>query len=640
VNLARDARSAERFRARSALLALAAHGSAIQLSGTARLRAGGDIHIEAREGDLTLEATRIRTEGELTLATPGQLNLAAMKTLDYARSHAESKDDAWQKVKGEGHHDERLEHTQLDYGQLRLVAQKVRVDGQQSELEALSAQPGMGWFKELQQVQDVDWRKIDTTHERWAYEQEGMTEAAAVVVSVVVSVFTAGAASALVAEAATAAGATAGSTFAAATAATATTAAVSAGAGNIALTSALTAMASNASVQLINNKGDVGAALEATFSEEAMKGYMVAGITAGLTAGVIDKAFGADTHPLSGTTQGLDLSSLEGVGQFALHSGARGLTQAAVDAAINGGSFEEKLAGALTGQAIHVVSAVSFNQLGDWAQENGIESGSLEKIAVKALVGGLISQAATGEFAPGALAAGANEALVEQLARLSAGDPALLGTASQLVGAVAGAITGGDAQFSSNLAAADTQYNFLMHDEQDAYAKELTGCKGEADCMSDVHARYQPISDANNAALEAATCNSASQCADYQALMNAGSAMGQGHHAEQELDPLAPWLSAADNAASRAHNEQTEQSLLDRPLSQEVVRTEIPAATDPEGYPFNPEASTHYTGAITAQNARTYAEVSLVTGMALLPGPEDVVIGGVLLSSTVNRASP
>jgi hypothetical protein len=391
-------------------------------------------------------------------------------------------------------------------------------------------------------------------------------------------------------------------------------------------------MASNASVQLINNKGDVGAALEATFSEEAMKGYMVAGITAGLTAGVIDKAFGADTHPLSGTTQGLDLSSLEGVGQFALHSGARGLTQAAVDAAINGGSFEEKLAGALTGQAIHVVSAVSFNQLGDWAQENGIESGSLEKIAVKALVGGLISQAATGEFAPGALAAGANEALVEQLAQLSQGDPKLLIAASQLLGAVSGAITGGDAQFASDLAGYDTQYNFLMHDEQDAYAEELTGCKGEADCMSDVHARYQPISDTNNAALEAAaaTCNSTGQCADYQALVNAGSAVGQGHHAEQELDPETPWLSEANNAASRAHNEQTEQNLLDRPLSQEVVRSDIPAATDPEGYPFNPEASTHYTGAITAQNALTYAEVSLVTGMALLPGPEDVVIGGAL----------
>jgi hypothetical protein len=176
------------------------------------------------------------------------------------------------------------------------------------------------------------------------------------------------------------------------------------------------------------------------------------------------------------------------VGQFALHSGARGLTQAAVDAAINGGSFEEKLAGALTGQAIHVVSAVSFNQLGDWAQENGIESGSLEKIAVKALVGGLISQAATGEFAPGALAAGANEALVEQLARLSAGDPALLGTASQLVGAVAGAITGGDAQFSSNLAAYDTQYNFLMHDEAAARQRlrdEREACAGDAACRAD-----------------------------------------------------------------------------------------------------------------------------------------------------------
>lgn len=116
----------------------------------------------------------------------------------------------------------------------------------------------------------------------------------------------------------------------------------------------------------------------------------------------------------------------------------------------------------------------------------GLEDGSLEKIAVKALVGGLISQAATGDFATGALAAGANEALVKHLDTLVQGDKDLLTMASQLVGAVSSAVSGGDPGLSTDIAGYDTQYNYLNHNrpnmmslsEKEKYENAVTACSG------------------------------------------------------------------------------------------------------------------------------------------------------------------
>ncbi|NMG03867.1 DUF637 domain-containing protein [Azoarcus taiwanensis] len=144
---------------------------------------------------------------------------------------------------------------------------------------------------------------------------------------------------------------------------------------------------------------------------------------------------------------------------YAAHQGARAVLSASVDTALHGGSLEDRLAAALTQQAIHVVSATAFNQVGNL----GLADGSLEKILVKALVGGAISQAATGDFASGALAAGANEALVTQLAQLSGNDPTLLVLASRLVGTVSAALSGGDPAQAADIAGYGTQYNYLNH---------------------------------------------------------------------------------------------------------------------------------------------------------------------------------
>lgn len=70
---------------------------------------------------------------------------------------------------------------------------------------------------------------------------------------------------------------------------------VAAGWGNAALTAVAVSSASGAAVSTINNRGNLGAVLKDVTSEEALKGYAVGAVTAGLTAGVFDKWTSTET---------------------------------------------------------------------------------------------------------------------------------------------------------------------------------------------------------------------------------------------------------------------------------------------------------------------------------------------------------
>ena len=54
-------------------------------------------------------------------------------------------------------------------------------------------------------------------------------------------------------------------------------------------------MASNTAIGTINNKGNLGAGLKDATTSDALKGYAVSGITAGLTAGLYDNWTGTQT---------------------------------------------------------------------------------------------------------------------------------------------------------------------------------------------------------------------------------------------------------------------------------------------------------------------------------------------------------
>ena len=127
-----------------------------------------------------------------------------------------------------------------------------------------------------------------------------------------------------------------------------------------------------------------------------------------------------------------------------------------------GGNVSDALKNAL----FNTLAAASFNAVGDYTKDV-FSDGSAQKIAIQAMVGGLLAGATGGDFKTGALAAGANEALVGHLNNLVKGDESLLTMSSQIVGVLAAAaqndVDASKLEKGKWVAQNLTQYNFLEH---------------------------------------------------------------------------------------------------------------------------------------------------------------------------------
>jgi filamentous hemagglutinin len=128
-----------------------------------------------------------------------------------------------------------------------------------SQIQTLSAQPGMGYLNDLTARTDVNWQPVKLAHEQWNYSQEGLTPAGAALLSVAVAWATGGMGASMLGTTGTASTAMANAAF--------------------------TSLASQASITLINNKGDIGKTLKDLSTSSTAK----ATLAAVLTAGVIDK---------------------------------------------------------------------------------------------------------------------------------------------------------------------------------------------------------------------------------------------------------------------------------------------------------------------------------------------------------------
>jgi filamentous hemagglutinin family protein len=448
---------------------------------------GGDLTLVS-EGDQLYQRARLESGNDLTLDSGGSITFEAVKDLDQ-ESHEKSKNSwAWTSAEGKGTTDETLLQSQL-IAQGDIVIQAVeglKIDVKQVNQQSVSqtinamvaADPELAWLKEAEQRGDVDWRQVKEVHDSFKYSHSGLGGPAMIIIAIIVTYLTAGAASGLVAGATNAA---AGSTMAAATAATATTAATTAGVGNIMATAVLTSAASNAVISTINNRGNLGAVVKDVTSSDNLKGYATSAITAGVTAGVLDSAFGVTGDNVTKVTKGFDLSKAGDLAKFGTYLGAQGAVHAVTQTAVQGGSLSDNLQIALTGQVQHLLQAGVFNGVGNFAKDLNWLDGSPEKIALHAVVGGLLSEATGGDFKTGALAAGANELLIERLSGVIKGDKNLELTVSQIIGVAAATATGGDPTKAAELAKNATAYNRQLHPEEIKFASDVERVKRYAE---------------------------------------------------------------------------------------------------------------------------------------------------------------
>nr|WP_312973039.1 DUF637 domain-containing protein [Pseudomonas sp.] len=492
---------------------------------------GGNLSLIS-EGDQLYQKARLESGNNLILDSGGAITFEAVKDLDQ-ESHEKSKNSfVWTSMKGKGNTDETLYQSALTAkGETVINAvEGLRIDVKHIDRQTVSqtidamvkADPELTWIKEAEARGDVDWRRVKEIHESFKYSHSGLGGGAAIIIAIIIAYFTAGAASAAIGNLASAA-AGSGSTMAAATTAQAVAAGtqyVAAGWGNAALTSIAVSSASGAAISTINNRGNLGAVLKDVTSEQALKGYAVGAVTAGLTAGLYDKWTSTETGAntagaATGNTGALansgavvpagGLSSWSGVGQFATNQALQNSTSAVLNKALGqDGSLGDALQAALA----NTFAAAGFNLVGNITGPNklGWKDGSLGKVGLHAVMGGLAAEAAGGDFRTGALAAGANEALVSVLAEQYGSMPrdekkALLVMNSQLIGVLAAAVQGGDdksLQTGAWVAGNATQHNYIKHEEVNELADQLVGCRRAGDpaaCRSDVEHHFRVLSD-------------------------------------------------------------------------------------------------------------------------------------------------
>ncbi|OCT28970.1 two-partner secretion domain-containing protein [Pseudomonas putida] len=515
-------------------------GSEVSAAGAVTLASGGDQRYQAAKLD---------SGEDLTLASGGAITFEGVKDL-HQESHEKSKSNlAWNSAKGKGSTDETLRQSQLlAQGEVLIkAADGLQIDIKQVDRQSVSqvidamvvADPQLAWLKEAEARGDVDWRQVKEVHDSFKYSHSGMGVAAQMVIAIIVSYLTAGAASGLVASGATTAGASAAAT----TAATATTAggAWAAGTGaalsgigwaNAAVTAGLTGLTSNAAISAINNRGNLGLVVKDTFSSDSLKGAVISGLVTGVTAGYIDPKFSGDNAGFS-RTYGFDLSKLEGIGGFGLRAGAIGVTSGAIKTVVKGGSLSDNLLDALVSQASNVVAASAFNAIGNLATKNLADAesrsdaaaialwqeGGAGRVALHALAGGAVSVASGGDFASGATAAGANAAMAGALEEVYKKQPALRDTFSQLTGLAAAGLVNGDVEKGAWIAQMADRYNRQAHPKEvvqikkqaPALAQELGISPAEAERrMAEALAYYtdnewRQVITANGRSIEAST---------------------------------------------------------------------------------------------------------------------------------------
>ncbi|MDR6946981.1 hypothetical protein J2Y39_001579 [Pseudomonas sp. 2957] len=466
------------------------------------IKTGGNLSLVS-QGDQHYQVAKLDSGKDILLDSGGAITFEGVKDL-HDESHTKTNNNAaWVSAKGRGNTDETLRQTQMiAKGNIVLKAvDGLKIDIKDVSQESVSqtidamvkADPQLAWLKDAEARGDVDWRRVKEIHESFKYSNSGLGPASQMIIAIVMAAFVGPAAFASLS-------ASMGTAWAAGLAAVATGA------------------ATNATTSFINNGGNLGAVFADVTSSDALKGYVISGVTAGLMAEYLNQLTGMKYDPNTGKLLGPSLATWEGVGRFAGSQIIQGGTSALITKAVGG---DASAGDVLKTALFNTVAAFSFNMVGDLTQ-GVLDDGSAGKIIIHAAVGGLLSEMTGGDFATGALAAGANEALVGEMNKWFKGNPELLLMGSQIVGVLSATALGNTDQESlenaSWVANNATQYNFLNHQDVKDLEKALKECKDNCDA---VRAEFAKRDADNTARLN--NCWATGDCAQIKAEIDEGS---------------------------------------------------------------------------------------------------------------------
>jgi len=438
---------------------------------SSEISTGGDLILESG-GDQRYQAAKLVSGDNLIVNSGGDITFESVKDLQQ-ESHEKSKSNAaWFSMKGKGHTDETFRQSELTakgdmvisaVGQIHADVRQVNKQTVTESINAMvQADPKLAWLKELDAQGGVDWRQVQEIHTSFKYANSGMGPAAQMIVAILMTVLLGPA---------------------------------GAGLGGWALAGA-SSLATTGTVATINNNGDIGAGYKAVLSKDGLTNAAIAAITAGVAENYLGDM--TMTKQVNGKTV-IDLGSIEAVSHFA---GQQLINNASAAAIAKAFGRDVTLAGILQSAVYNTLAAYSFDQVGNL----GLKTGSPEKIALHALVGGMIAEASGSDFAVGAMAAGVNETFANQLRRMSAqmspeNRDHLMLMSSQLLGVVAAAAVAGDdanaLQTGTYVAGNATQYNNLNHYDMSDFVGDMNACGSNETCQKNtwVGGKYEQISN-------------------------------------------------------------------------------------------------------------------------------------------------
>ncbi|MDC5425150.1 DUF637 domain-containing protein [Acinetobacter baumannii] len=288
-----------------------------------------------------------------------------------------------------------------------------------NEILKLANQPGNAYLKDFINRNDVNWQQILLAQKDWDYKSQGLTGAGAAIIAIIVAIATYGAGVAALGTTTVAASSgattvTVGTTTVAvgaggsATAFGGTVLATTTAAGvttytttGIMINAALTSLASQASVSLVNNQGDVVQTLKDLGSKDTVKNLA----TSVVTAGLLDKIGGSNwMQQFNGT----------GVTDRIVTNLVNSTGSALVSTAINGGDLNDNLQTALLGGLATAVQGYLSNNI------SGIQQGSnldldyiLHKVAHAAA--GCLAGSIQKDCAAGAIGAALGEVFADTI---------------------------------------------------------------------------------------------------------------------------------------------------------------------------------------------------------------------------------
>lgn len=424
-----------------------------------QIKTGGDLTIQS-QGDQKYQVARLESGEDLTIVSGSAVTFEGMKDL-HQESHEKSKSSfAWNSMSGRGNTDETFKQTQMSAkGAIVIKAvDGLHIDVKQIDQQTVSqaidamvkADPQLAWLKEAEKRGDVDWRKVQEVHDSFKYNNSSLGGGAALVIAIVVTYFTWGLGAELVGAASTSI-------------------------TGLAASAVYTSVAVKTATSTINNKGNLGDIVKDVTSGESLQGYAMAGLS-----GPIAKLFG-----VTGAFTPADLGR-----QLAVNS--------ALKTVVNGGSFTKNVGQAAIDLTASLLSGMIYEKVGTKLVGSDLST----KVAVHAIVGGLIAEAAGGDFVSGAVAAGANKALLQTFGEdLFPGEAheRLLAMTSQLIGMTVAAGLGGsakDQEVAGWVAQQGTIYNELQHKEIEALIGEAKTCKATNTCDKLIN-KYADLNEAN-----------------------------------------------------------------------------------------------------------------------------------------------